>query len=101
MKQPVQNVSPRLFAQAKSMRKVLAFALLLALLNLPVLSQSSSTPGYLDTSFGDGGRVLDPSSPRVSSSSVAVQADGKVVVAGTGRSIEPSLSRGVWYLPAR
>ncbi len=48
--------------------------------------QTQAAPGDLDPSFGSGGIVSPPYSPEnnFSASAVAIQADGKIVTAGTG-----------------
>jgi uncharacterized delta-60 repeat protein len=55
----------------------------LAACNLLVLAQAFGAPGDLDTSFGTGGKVITAiGSGDDRGSSVAVQSDGKIVVAG-------------------
>jgi uncharacterized delta-60 repeat protein len=66
---------------------------------LPASSASAASPGELDPSFGTGGKVQAPFGPESFASGVAVQSDGKILVAGSpeesqGFSIARLLSNG-------
>jgi uncharacterized delta-60 repeat protein len=93
MKRDSKKVTIAFFSLAKYMRKLLVLALIIFFLNLPALRPVNASVSDLDLSFGDGGRVVDSSNPRIGVSSVAVQADGKIVVAGTGTSMDSSYAR--------
>jgi uncharacterized delta-60 repeat protein len=58
-----------------------ALAALVAL--VPVSGASAALPGELDPSFGIGGKVEAPFGPESGASGVAVQPDGKILVAGS------------------
>lgn len=60
---------------------VAALAALVAL--VPVSGASAALPGELDPSFGFGGKVEAPFGPESRASGVAVQPDGKILVAGS------------------
>ncbi|MGN6816264.1 MAG: hypothetical protein ACTHK3_09285 [Solirubrobacterales bacterium] len=55
---------------------------------LPAGEASAAVPGELDPSFGVGGKVQAPFGPESFAGGVAVQADGKVLVAGTSKGSE-------------
>jgi uncharacterized delta-60 repeat protein len=50
---------------------------------LPASGASATVPGELDPSFGIGGKVQAPFGPESYAGGVAVQPDGKILVAGT------------------
>jgi hypothetical protein len=49
--------------------------------------------GYLDETFGTGGKVITDFYQRVNASSIALQSDGKMLVAGNNASGIPLLVR--------
>jgi uncharacterized delta-60 repeat protein len=64
-------------------RTTFAMVLVALAVLLPASGASAAAPGELDPSFGTGGKVQEPFGPESYSGGVAVQADGKIVVAGT------------------
>ena len=68
-------------------RRVLVISIQVGLLHLILLPPAMAAPGELDTTFGGDGRVVTEFGACCpSASGVAIQADGKVVVAGSVRS---------------
>jgi uncharacterized delta-60 repeat protein len=64
-------------------RLTIATALVALVGLLPVGGASAAVPGELDPSFGAGGKVQTPFGPESYAGGVAVQPDGKILVAGT------------------
>jgi len=64
-------------------RMTIATALVALAGLLPVSGASAAVPGELDPSFGVGGKVQAPFGPESFAGGVAVQADGKILVAGS------------------
>jgi hypothetical protein len=59
------------------------------------VSSAIEEPGSLDTSFGGDGKVFTPFSPQDAGAfAIAIQPDGKLVVAGGVEPDSPSPSRG-------
>src|SRR5205823_2643732 len=52
-----------------------------------------NSDGSLDMAFGSGGRVITPFDPSASVGDVAVQADGKIVVAGWKLNARPPVEQ--------
>lgn len=63
-------------------RGTIATALVALAVLLPASGAVAAVPGELDPSFGVGGRAQPPFGPESGVSGVAVQADGKILVAG-------------------
>lgn len=80
-------------------RAMIATALVALAALLSAGGAYAATPGELDPSFGTGGKVQAPFGPESGASGVAVQPDGKILVAGSpeassGFSIARLLSNG-------
>ncbi len=74
-------------------RSLFIFGLMILLLitAFPLVQAQSVAPGDLDTTFGIGGKVT--TDVNSAASSVAVQADGKIVVAGSSYGYSIALAR--------
>jgi uncharacterized delta-60 repeat protein len=71
-------------------RMTVAAALAALAVLVPVGGASAALPGDLDPGFGVGGKVTAPFGPESGASGVAVQPDGKILVAGS-----PEASQGL------
>jgi uncharacterized delta-60 repeat protein len=75
------------------MRAVTVAAFAVGLLLVPTLSSAQHLAGSLDPSFGKRGQAAATIDEGSRGDSVALQPDGKIVVAGTSDSAGPSLAR--------
>jgi uncharacterized delta-60 repeat protein len=83
----MKNLCPAIpFRQSRLIQSTAFSVLLLALLLFTAIS-SRAAPGDLDTAFGSGGKVTTPvGAGRDLAQAVALQPDGKIIVAGYAQS---------------
>src|SRR5690242_9052625 len=72
----------------KISRLTIALALVALAGLLPASGASAAVPGELDPTFGIGGKAQAPFGPESYAGGVAVQADGRILVAGTPQGSE-------------
>src|SRR5687767_11361780 len=69
-------------------RGTLALVLIILLLSLPLSNTVEAAAGDLDASFGNAGKVItDFFGNSDEAHAIAIQTDGRIVVAGTSRDI--------------
>ena len=82
MRTPMLQIKRTTYAAARLLRKLLLFVVIALLLSWPLPSRVRAASGELDLTFGSGGKTTTDFGLGDLGWAVAIQTDGKIVVAG-------------------
>ena len=81
-KKRIENIYQKVLMSINRMHYLTAVITIVGLFLLATPSPIEAAPGDLDPTFGNGGKVITPFGNFTNTYGLAIQSDGKIVVAG-------------------